>query len=109
VSLLLLQAEVWVVEVVVVVVKPALELGGFVTAVVVVVVPQSLVLSAWAAGENQTPPTAIKAARVVVSVKFLSDIWIAPLSESWIEAMGNRCDGQPHALRCTSDSDSDER
>jgi hypothetical protein len=53
VVLLLPQAEVWVV--VVVDVKPAFELGGFVTAVVVV--PQSLVLSAWA-GENQTPPTA---------------------------------------------------
>jgi hypothetical protein len=56
VSLLLLQAEVWVV--VVSCVKPAFELGGFVT--VVVVVPQSLVLSAWAAGENKTPLTAIR-------------------------------------------------
>jgi hypothetical protein len=60
VSLLLPQAEVWVVDVVVVVVKPAFELGGFVTSVVVVVVPQSLTLSAWAAGENQTPPKAAK-------------------------------------------------
>jgi hypothetical protein len=54
VSLLLLQAEVWVVDVVVVDVKPAFALGGFVTAVVVVVVPQSLTLSAWAAGDNTT-------------------------------------------------------
>jgi hypothetical protein len=47
--LLLLQAGVWVV--VVVDVKPAFALGGFVTAVVVV--PQSLILgAAWAAGEN---------------------------------------------------------
>jgi hypothetical protein len=54
VSLALLQAEVWVVDVVVVVVKPALAFGGFVTPVVAVVVPQSLVLAAWAAGENTT-------------------------------------------------------
>jgi hypothetical protein len=55
VSLLLLQAEVWVVDVVVVDVKPAFGLGGFVTSVVVVVVPQSLTLgAAWAAGENTT-------------------------------------------------------
>jgi hypothetical protein len=60
VSLLLLQAEVCVVDVVVVCVKPAFELGGFVTSVVVVVVPQSLVLAAWAAGEKQSPPTAAK-------------------------------------------------
>jgi hypothetical protein len=60
VSLLLLQAEVCLVDVVVVVVKPALAFGGFVTSIVVVVVPQSLVLAAWAAGENQTPPTAAK-------------------------------------------------
>jgi hypothetical protein len=38
-------------------VKPAFSLGGFVTEVVVV--PQSLTLSAWA-GENQAPPTAVK-------------------------------------------------
>jgi len=74
VSLLLLQAEVWVVDAVVVVVKPAFAFGGFVTSVVVVVVPQSLVLAAWAAGENQTPPTAVNAARVVATVRFLSDI-----------------------------------
>jgi hypothetical protein len=78
VSLLLPQAEVWVVlvDVVVVVVKPAFELGGFVTGdvVVAVVVPQSLTLSAWAAGENQNPPTAANAARVVATVRFLSDI-----------------------------------
>jgi hypothetical protein len=54
-SLALLQAEVWVV--VVVCVKPAFPLGGFVTAVVVV--PQSLVLAAWA-GENQALPTAVR-------------------------------------------------
>jgi len=54
VSLLLLQAEVWVV--VVVCVNPAFALGGFVTGVMVV--PQSLTLFAWAAGENHTPPTA---------------------------------------------------
>jgi hypothetical protein len=60
VSLLLPQAAVWVVDVVVVCVKPALALGGFVTALVVVVVPQSLTLSAWAAGDNQTPSTAAK-------------------------------------------------
>jgi len=54
VSLLLPQAEVWVVDVVVVDVKPAFALGGFVTSVVVVVVPQSLTLSAWAADENTT-------------------------------------------------------
>jgi hypothetical protein len=52
-SLALLQAEVWVV--VVVCVKPAFPLGG-VTGVTVV--PQSLTFCAWAAGENQTPPTA---------------------------------------------------
>jgi hypothetical protein len=61
-SLALLQAEVWLVLVVVVVVwvKPAFPLGGFVTSdvVVLVVVPQSLVLAAWAAGENENPPTA---------------------------------------------------
>jgi hypothetical protein len=73
VSLLLPQAEVWVVDVVVVVVKPAFELGGFVTSVVVVVVPQSLTLSAWA-GENANPPTAVNATRVVATVRFLSDI-----------------------------------
>jgi hypothetical protein len=77
-SLALLQAEVWVVLVVVVVVwvKPAFPLGGFVTGdvVVLVEVPQSLVLSAWAAGENQNPPTAVNAARVVATVKFLSDM-----------------------------------
>jgi len=67
--LLLLQALVWVV--VVVCVKPAFPLGGFVTSVVVV---QVLELSAWAAGENQTPPTAVNAARVVATVRFLSDI-----------------------------------
>jgi len=76
VSLLLLQAEVWVVFVVVVVVcvKPALEFGGFVTpdVVVVVVVPQSLVLAAWAGGENQSPPTAVNTARVVATIGFLS-------------------------------------
>jgi hypothetical protein len=75
VSLALLQAEVWVVDVVVVDVKPAFELGGFVTAVVVVVLPQSLTLgAAWAAGENQNPPTAVNATRVVATVRFLSDI-----------------------------------
>jgi hypothetical protein len=77
VSLLLLQAEVWVVLLVVVVVcvKPALPLGGVTGAVVVVVVvPQSLTLPAWAAGENQPPPTAVNAARVVATVRFLSDI-----------------------------------
>jgi hypothetical protein len=52
-ALALLQAEVWVV--VVVCVKPAFPLGGFVTGVVVV--PQSLTFCAWA-GENQAPPTA---------------------------------------------------
>jgi hypothetical protein len=60
-SLALLQAEVWVVvvEVVVVWVKPAFPLGGVTGDVVVaVVVPQSLTLAAWAAGENQIPPTA---------------------------------------------------
>jgi hypothetical protein len=72
-SLALLQAEVWVVVVVVVCVKPAFPLGG-VTGDVVVVVPQSLTLAAWAAGENQTPPTAVNAARVVATVRFLSDI-----------------------------------
>jgi hypothetical protein len=60
VSLLLLQAEVWVVDVVVVCVKPAFSLGGFVTEVVLVVVPQSLTLAACAAGENQAPPTVVK-------------------------------------------------
>jgi hypothetical protein len=78
VSLLLLQAEVWVVLVVVVVVcvKPALELGGFVTGdvVVLVVVPQSLVLAAWAAGENENPPTAVNTAKVFATVRFLSDM-----------------------------------
>jgi hypothetical protein len=70
VSLALLQAEVWVVDVVVVDVKPAFELGGFVTGVVVVVLPQSLTLgAAWAAGENTT---AVSAARVVATVTFLS-------------------------------------
>jgi hypothetical protein len=54
VSLLLLQAEVWVVDVVVVDVNPAFSLGGFVTEVVVVVVPQSFTLSAWATDENTT-------------------------------------------------------
>jgi hypothetical protein len=47
-SLALLQAEVWVV--VVVCVKPAFALGGFVTGVIVV--PQSLTFCAWAAGGN---------------------------------------------------------
>jgi hypothetical protein len=78
VSLLLLQAEVWVVDVdvVVVCVKPAFALGGFVTSdvVVLVVVPQSLVLAAWAVGENQIPPTPANAARVVATVRFFSDI-----------------------------------
>lgn len=78
VSLALLQAAVWVVVVVVVVVcvKPALAFGGFVTSdvVVLVVVPQSLTLSAWAAGENQAPPTAINAAKVVATVRFLNEI-----------------------------------
>ncbi|MCC8974673.1 hypothetical protein [Bradyrhizobium brasilense] len=76
-SLALLQAEVWVVVVVVVVVcvKPAFPLGGVTGDVEVeVVVPQSLVLAAWAAGENQNPPTAVNAARVVATVRFLSDI-----------------------------------
>jgi len=41
---------------------------------VVVVVPQSLVLAAWAAGENQSPATVVSAARVVTTVRFLSDI-----------------------------------
>jgi hypothetical protein len=68
-SLALLQAEVWVVVVVVVCVKPAFPLGG-VTGDVVVVVPQSLVLAAWAAGKN--PPTAVNAAKVVATVKFFS-------------------------------------
>jgi hypothetical protein len=105
VSLLLLQAEVWVVDVVVVVVcvKPALALGGFVTSdvVVLVVVPQSLVLAALAVGENQTPPTAVNAARVVATVRFLSDIWIAPLSKTvWRH-------GSPHTPKfrsCCNDS-----
>ena len=72
-----------VVDVVVVDVKPALELGGFVTSdvVVVVVVPQFLVLAAWAAGENKSPPTAVNAARVVASVRFLSDIGCSFKSE----------------------------
>jgi hypothetical protein len=77
VSLLLWQAEVWVVLVVVVVVcvKPAFPLGGVTGDVVVVVVlPQSLTLPAWAAGENQNPPTAVNAARVVATLRFLSDI-----------------------------------
>ncbi|TYO65270.1 hypothetical protein FXV83_17090 [Bradyrhizobium hipponense] len=76
-SLALLQAEVWVVvvEVVVVWVKPAFSLGGITGDVVVaVVVPQSFVLAAWAAGENQAPPTAVNAARVIATVRFLSDI-----------------------------------
>jgi hypothetical protein len=76
-SLALLQAEVWVVVVVevVVCVKPAFALGGFVTGdvVVVEVEPQFLVLSAWA-GENQAPPTAVNTARVVATVRFLSAI-----------------------------------
>jgi len=75
--LALLQEEVWVVvvDVVVVCVKPALELGGVTPdVVVVVVVPQSLVLAAWAAGENKNPPTAVNAASVVATVRFLSDI-----------------------------------
>jgi hypothetical protein len=38
----------------------------------VVVVVHVLVLPAWAAGENQTPPTAVNAARVVATVRFLS-------------------------------------
>jgi hypothetical protein len=60
--------------------------GGFVTpdVVVLVVVPQSLVLAAWAAGENQTPPTAVNAVRVVATVRFLSDIGLLLLSQSWI-------------------------
>jgi hypothetical protein len=78
VSLLLLQAEVWVVVVVelVVCVKPAFSLGGVTGDVVVVVVdPQSLIwAAAWAAGENQNPPTAVNATRVVATVRFLSDI-----------------------------------
>jgi hypothetical protein len=37
-----------------------------------VVVVHVLVLPAWAAGENQTPPTAVNAARVVATVRFLS-------------------------------------
>jgi hypothetical protein len=78
VSLALLQAAVCVsvIVVVVVAVKPAFALGGFVTGDVVVedVLPQSLVLAAWAAGENQNPPTAVNAARVVAAVRFLSDI-----------------------------------
>jgi hypothetical protein len=74
VLLLLLQAAVWVSVVVVVAVKPALALGGFVMFVVAVVVPQSLTLSAWAAGENQTPPTAVNAASVVATARFLRDI-----------------------------------
>ncbi|WP_314963679.1 hypothetical protein [Bradyrhizobium cosmicum] len=69
-SLLLPQAEVWVV--VVVDVKPAFSLGGFVT--VVVVVPQSFTLSAKAAGENENKPTAVSAAKVVATVRFLSAI-----------------------------------
>jgi len=70
VSLLLPQAEVWVV--VVVDVKPAFSLGGFVT--VVVVVPQSLTLSAWAAGENENKPTAVSAAKVAATLRFLGDM-----------------------------------
>jgi hypothetical protein len=72
VSLLLLQAEVWVVDVVVVCVKPALSFGGFVTGEVVVVVPQSLTLAAWAAGENHKPPTVVNATTVIATVRFLS-------------------------------------
>ena len=66
-----------VLEVVVVVcVKPALPLGGLVTGddVVVVVVPQSLTLAAWAAGENDNRPTAVIAAKVVAMVRFLGDM-----------------------------------
>jgi hypothetical protein len=77
VSLALLQAEVWVVvlDVVVVCVNPAFELGGVTPdVVVVVVVPQSLVLAAWAAGENESPATAVNAARVVATVRFLNAI-----------------------------------
>jgi hypothetical protein len=33
-----------------------------------------LVLAAWAAGENQTPPTAVNTARVVAIVRFLGDM-----------------------------------
>ncbi len=62
-------------DVVVVSVKPALGLGGVTPdVVVVVVVPHSLVLAAWAAGRNQTPPTAVNAAKVVATVRFLSDV-----------------------------------
>jgi hypothetical protein len=99
VSLLLPQAAVWVVvvDVVVVCVKPAFELGGFVTSdvVVLVVVPQSLTLSAWAAGES--PPTAVNAARVVETVRFLSDIGLL-LSECRLNS-SNVCDCRDSRFR----------
>ena len=65
VSELLLHEDVWVF--VVWVVQPFEGLSGF-------VVWHVLVLPAWAAGEKHTAPTAVNAARVVATVRFLSDI-----------------------------------